>query len=513
METQLKRKNCLAQSDHKIVEDFLNCVKKNRNTIIRKLAISAREISSTYNKITMSNLIESAAIAFEIFYSSSTGDDYNSIDNYIEALITNCKSKGLSLTELQQSFSNLRYVLFPIIVERYESNKIPEILAHINREIDQEIKDHAHKLKIEVQKRTSELEESRRNYQILFEEISDGCFVNKKGKIIFANKTFCEMHGYSHEELIGKECQQLVAEDTRSIVMDHFKKQIKGEIPYNHYIYCRQDKQGQRFPTENKVKLIQYNGESVVLGLCSDITERLKLEEKARQQDRLAIIGKLTTSIAHEIRNPLSAIKVNVELLLEKLNLQGNDLRRLQIASEQLIRLENIISQMRKFATPLKLKYTSTSVHEIIDNVIELFEQSIKENHVLLVKNLDPNLPNIMIDKEKTLQAIDNVLTNALEALNKNNNHKKIRFEAKKEMYHSKEYVKISITDSGVGINPNDKKNMFDPFFTSGKKDGVGLGLPIVKKILDAHHGRIQIESEKEKGTSVNLFIPVDMYS
>lgn len=528
MDKQSRRKNCLDKSDHEIIEEFLTSLKKNRNSIIREWAIRARKISPTYNKITMSKLIESAAIGFEVFYSIAAGDDYNSIDNYIEVLTRNCKSQGLSLSELQQSFGNLRYILFPIIVERYDSGKLLEVLARINRDIDliifrisdccqknydQELKDYAHKLEMEVQKRTRELEESRRNYQILFEEISDGCFVNKGGKIVFANKAFCEMHGYSLEELIGKECRQLIAEDSRSMVMEHFKKQIKGEIPYHQYIYCRQDKQGQRFPTENKVKLIEYNGEPAVLGLCSDITERIEMEEKIRQQDRLAIIGKLTTSIAHEIRNPLSAIKVNVELLLEKLKLEGNDLRRLQIANEQLSRLENIISQMLEFARPLKLDYALTSMHEIIEDAIKLLEQRIKENKVSLVRKLDPGLPNVMIDKERMLQAVDNVLTNALEALDRNNKHNKIEFEAKEEIYHSKEYVRLSIRDNGVGINPDDKKNIFEPFFTNGKRDGVGLGLPIVKKIVDTHHGHIQVESEKDKGTFFNLFIPVDIYS
>jgi signal transduction histidine kinase len=305
----------------------------------------------------------------------------------------------------------------------------------------------------------------------------------------------------------------LIAEDSRSVVMEHFKKQIKGEIPYHHYVYCRQDKQGQHFPTENKVKLIQYNGESAVLGLCSDITERIEMEKKIRQQDRLAIIGKLTTSIAHEIRNPLSAIKVNVELLLEKLNLEGYNLRRLQIASEQLTRLESVISQMLEFAKPLKLNYSLTGLHEIIDDSIKLLEQRIKENNVSLVKRLDPALPVIMVDKERMLQAVDNVLRNALEALDNDTKHKRIELESKQEIYHSKEYVKLSIADNGVGISPEEKRNIFEPFFTNGKKDGVGLGLPIVKKIVDTHHGHIQVESERGEGTSFNLFIPIDIYS
>ncbi len=528
MKKQSKRKNYSVPLEQATSEEFLSCLRQKKASIIEEWAMRLRKLKPAYNEMSRSNLIESTSTAFEAFYNIISDEGYNSIEKYIESLTHTCKARGISLTELQQSFGNLRYILIPIIVKKYDNAKLPEILTRINHDIDliifrisdccqksydQDLKEYTHKLEVEVQKRTGELEESRRNYQILFEEISDGCFLNKGGKIVFANKAFCEMHGYELEELIGKECQQLIAEDSRSIVMEHFKKQIKGEIPYHQYIYCRQDKRGQRFPTENKVKLIEYNGEPAVLGLCSDITGRIEMEKKIRQQDRLAIIGKLATSIAHEIRNPLSAIKVNVELLLEKLDLEGNDLRRLQIANEQLTRLESIISQMLEYAKPLKLNYALTSVHEIIDDSIKLLEQRIKENNVSLVKRLDPALPNIMVDKEKMLQAVDNVLRNALEALDKNAKHKRIELESKQEIYHSKEYVKLSITDNGVGISPEEKRNIFDPFFTNGKKDGVGLGLSIVKKIVDTHHGHIQVESGKGERTSFNLFIPIDIYS
>lgn len=528
MEEQIKSRNFLEESNYQVIEEFLAYLKQNRALIIEEWAIRARKINPTYNYISQNKLIESISLAFDAFCNIISETDYSSIDSDIEILTNTCKSRGLSLIELQESFGILRYILFPIISERYDSDNLPEILTRINRDIDliifrisgcyqksydQELKDYAHKLEMEVQKRTRELEESRRNYQILFEEISDGCFVNKGGKIVFANKAFCEMHGYSLGELIGKECKKLIAEDSRGAVMEHFKKQIKGEIPYHQYTYCRQDKQGQKFPTENKVKLIEYNGEPAVLGLCSDITERIEMGEKIRQQDRLAIIGKLTTSIAHEIRNPLSAIKVNVELLLEKLKLEGNDLRRLQIASEQLTRLENIISQMLEFAKPLKLNYSLTDVNEIVDNAIKFLEHRIQKYNVALVKNLDPGVPNVMIDKERMFQAVDNVLTNAVEALDIKSKYNKIEFETREEMYHSKKYINLSITDNGVGISPGDKKNIFEPFYTNGKKDGVGLGLAIVKKIVDTHHGHIEVENEDGKGTSFNLFIPIDIYS
>jgi PAS domain S-box-containing protein len=375
----------------------------------------------------------------------------------------------------------------------------------------QKLENYANALEEEVKKRTTQLEESRSNYQILFEEISDGCFVNQGGRIVFANKAFCEMHGYDREEIIGTECEKLIADDSRDSVMERFYQHLKGIVPFESFIYCRQEKDGQRFPTENRVKLIKYNGKPAVLGLCTDITERLEMEQKIKQKDRLALIGRLSTSIAHEIRNPLSAIQVNIQILMDRLKLEGNDLRRLEIAREQSIQLGNIVSQMMDFAKPIKLNYNMSRIEELVDQAIEVFEDRIKEKNISLFKDLDPTLPNIMVDKEKMIEAISNVLINAIEAFNGAKQDKTIEFIAKTTFYHGKEYLRLSVIDNGIGIHPDDKKNIFEPFFTKGKKGGVGLGLPIVKKIVDVHNGHIQIKSEGMKRTTFSLIMPVEI--
>jgi PAS domain S-box-containing protein len=433
---------------------------------------------------------------------------------------------GVSFAESQQTFSAVRYILFPSIIEKYRNGDLLSVLNRVNRAIDmiifhfgdyfrkshaEKLKSHANKLEEEVEKRTIELDESRRNYQILFEEITDGCFVNQGGRIVFANKAFCDMHGYDREELIGMQCEKLIAEDSRAMVMERFYLHLKGKIPFETYLYCRQDKNGQRFPTENRVKLIKYNGRPAVLGLCTDITERLDMEEKIKQKDRLALIGSLTTSIAHEIRNPLSAIKVNLQILLDKVDLQGNDLRRIQIAHEQSIQLENTVFQMMDFAKPIKLDYGMTSMPDVIDQALQLLEGKIGNRKVSIVKHFHADLPEIMADKEKILEAVTNVLRNALEAFNGVGRKRKIEFKAEPKMFHAKRHLKLSIIDNGTGINPKDKKTIFEPFFTKGKKEGIGLGLSIVKKIIDAHNGRVQIKSEEKKGTCFNILLPVDI--
>jgi PAS domain S-box-containing protein len=508
------------------MDDFLEHLRENKSTLLDEWAHKFGELSLAYEKIDRKRWDKSSSAVFDAFCRILEYNDFEPMRRLLEEMTATHRFPGISFKESQQSFSAIRYVLFPILIGKYQGDEFLNILFRINHAIDRIIfhfsdyfqKAHENKLKIytdelegEVEKRTLELEESRKNYQILFEEISDGCFVNQGGRIVFANKAFCEMHAYEREELIGKKCEELIADDSRDSVMERFYKHLKGIVPFETFIYCRQDRNGQPFPTENRVKLIKYHGKPAVLGLCIDIAERLEMEQKIKQQDRLALIGRLSTSIAHEIRNPLSAIQVNIQILMDRLKLEGNDLRRLQIAREQSVQLENIVSQMMDFAKPIKLNYNMTGIQGLIDQAVDVFEDRINEKNISLFKNLDPTLPDIMVDKEKMIEAISNVLINAIEAFDGARKDKEIRFKARATTYHGKDYLRLSVIDNGVGIHPDDKKNIFEPFFTKGKKGGVGLGLSIVNKIVDAHNGHIQIKNEEMNKTDFSLIIPVEI--
>ena len=142
---------------------------------------------------------------------------------------------------------------------------------------------------------------------------------------------------------------------------------MAGKDAKDLYIYFRRHKNGNIFPTENKVKRIFYQGEYAVAGICRDITERVETERRIRESERLAHIGKLTTSLAHEIRNPLSSVKMNSQIILKKLRFDGNDKRRMEIIVHEISRLERILDEMLDFARPVKLNLKPLLIRHIID--------------------------------------------------------------------------------------------------------------------------------------------------
>jgi len=247
-----------------------------------------------------------------------------------------------------------------------------------------------------------------------------------------------------------------------------------------------------------------YQGRLAVAGICRDITKRMEMEKQIRESENLAHIGQLATSLAHEIRNPLSSIKMNIQILLKKVNFDGNDKRRMEIMSSEISRLEKILAEMLDFAKPLRLYLEPTLINNIIDKCLDIIDVKIKEKNILVKKKYSKRIPKVMLDRDKLEQAIINVLLNSVEALSIGG---EIRIQSKIETANGN-LIGIEISDNGFGICKEDLPYVFDPFF-SNKKKGTGLGLSNAKKILEAHGGIVSIAAGKQKGTKCTLLIPV----
>ena len=231
-----------------------------------------------------------------------------------------------------------------------------------------------------------------------------------------------------------------------------------------------------------------------------------KSERKVMESRRMAAIGELSANIAHEIRNPLSAIKTNIQILSRNLNLQGFDKRRLEIASGEILRLDRILEDTLDFATPVKLNRVDHDVREVIDKCILLLGDKIEEAGIRMVKKMAGSLPSLAMDYEKMQQAILNLIINAIDAMPGGGTLEVITGFS---MRLGQKAIRVEIKDSGYGIPPLNMEKIFDPFFST-KTKGAGLGLPSVKKIIEAHHGRIQVISRPRKGVRIRLLFPME---
>jgi len=229
----------------------------------------------------------------------------------------------------------------------------------------------------------------------------------------------------------------------------------------------------------------------------------METEKRIRESERLAHIGKLTTSLAHEIRNPLSSVKMNRQIILKNVDFDGNDKRRMEITIHEISRLERILDEMLDFARPVKLNLEPVSINSIMDSCLEILDARIREKDIAVKKVCAKRLPQVLVDHEKIEQAIINVLLNSVEVLPEGGHIEIVT----KQLRMDGEALRVEISDDGPGISTEDLPYVFDPFF-SNKKKGTGLGLSNVKKIIEAHGGTGSVSLRKPHGTKVSFTLP-----
>jgi PAS domain S-box-containing protein len=476
------------------------------------------EVSERYNNRPLDELFHTVSRAYDGNYTVLIHNNFSKVNEHIH-FITNLRLKGgFSLSEVQNAYELYRTVLLPILPKELDEKDLHDALKRMNYSLsytitkfsnyfqsmhEKHLRDYAQNLEGEVESRTKQLAESESKYRVLVEEINDGYFVNQNGQITFANQAFCDLHGYSYQEMLGKPYADLIAPRSLSTVQRFYERRMAGEDTKDLYIYFRRHKNGSVLPTENKVKRIRYQGEYAVAGICRDITERIETEKRIRESERLAHIGKLTASLAHEIRNPLSSVKMNSQIVLKNMAFDGNDKRRMEITIQEISRLERILDEMLDFARPLKLNLEPASVNTLMDACLEIMDARIREKRIAVNKRYAGNLPKVPLDHEKMEQAFFNILINAVDALAEQG---QIEIVTKK-MRRDGGAIQIEISDDGPGISAEDLPYVFDPFF-SNKKRGTGLGLFNVKKIIEAHGGLSAVTCRKPHGTRVGLTIP-----
>jgi PAS domain S-box-containing protein len=235
-----------------------------------------------------------------------------------------------------------------------------------------------------------------------------------------------------------------------------------------------------------------------------EITEFKELEKKYYESQKLAAIGQLSAGIAHEVRNPLSSIKMSLQILEKRLQPEGNDLKRFKIAQREVEHLEELVNDVLIFAKPGDPKKVPTDLRRTIENALEMVEKAVLDKHINVIQQIEIELPHPNIDGVMLEQAFLNIFRNAIDAMQEGGRLQIIVRESGNQPHE----LSIEIADDGGGMDEETLTHLFNPFFTQ-KRYGTGLGMTQVKKIIDLHAGNIEIESKKGEGTRVVITLPL----
>jgi two-component system nitrogen regulation sensor histidine kinase GlnL len=251
------------------------------------------------------------------------------------------------------------------------------------------------------------------------------------------------------------------------------------------------------------------------VAVVRDLSRLRQLEAEVRRGETLAAAGRMAVGLAHEIRNPLGAIRGAVQLLGRELGPESSLQEYTRVLLIEVDRVNRIIEMLLDLAKPAPIRPVPLNLHQLLERIALLNEETARERRVTIVRRYDPSLPPILGDEDRLVQVFHNLVRNAIEAMadgglltlatrvSLNQLFGKVDLGA-----GQRTMVEAQVMDEGAGIPAAQRARIFDPFFTT-KERGLGLGLAICHQVLDQHHGAIQVDSVEGRGTTVTCFLPI----
>jgi signal transduction histidine kinase len=228
--------------------------------------------------------------------------------------------------------------------------------------------------------------------------------------------------------------------------------------------------------------------------------------EKLVQAEKLASIGRISAGIAHEIRNALTSVKLNIQKLVQSDRLDEIEKEHLSISQEGIGQMEKFVKELLDFTRVSELNLDRFSIEQILEASIKTLADTLELKKVVIEKSYKKGLPQVLVDADKLKQVFLNILRNSYEAVEEKGKIK-ISLSHLKEKSRSK--IRVYISDNGSGIPEDDRETVFEPFYTT-KASGIGLGLPIARKIIEQHRGTIRVKKNVAKGASFEILIPAE---
>ncbi|RMD49912.1 MAG: HAMP domain-containing protein, partial [Ignavibacteria bacterium] len=314
----------------------------------------------------------------------------------------------------------------------------------------------------------------------------------------------------TNDNLVGKDVAYIFG--TNSTLLEQITEKLDEQGSYNGYSLPLEINGKTKYLNLNITRTNSPTGEvESTIAVIQDQTERYYLEEHVRKVDRLVSLGKFAAAIAHEIRNPLTGISLFLDDLHDKIASDKNLSGLIQNSLEEINRLENLIEEILQFASPGKGIRKTANINELLERTIEFVRKEFETKKIKLIEEYKKDLPTLECEPDKLRQAFLNILLNAENAVDESGtvlirtSVRKLRFYDSTE---TKNYLTVEFEDDGPGIAPEEKQQIFEPFF-SKSPHGTGLGLSIVQTIISEHGGRIIAGESSFGGARFSIYFPI----
>ncbi len=358
------------------------------------------------------------------------------------------------------------------------------------------------------------LRKSEEKYRLLIENSNEAIFIIMDGKIKYANLHTEQMIGYGMEDLSSISFIDLVVSEDRDMVLELQESCLQGENPSINYSFRITNKQGITLWVETNSVGINWDNEPAILNSMRNITKQKRTEARLFQAQKMESIGTLAGGIAHDFNNLLMGIQGHASLALLHIDPPNANFEHLKAIETLVMSGADLTKQLLGFARGGKYELKTADLNLLIQKTSETIGRTKKE--IKIHRNFQNDLWAVDVDHGQIEQVLLNLYVNAWQAMpsggnlyleTKNVFVEESRFKPYVAM--NGHYVKISVTDTGVGMDEKTKERIFEPFFTTKEMGrGTGLGLASVYGIIKNHNGFINVYSEKGQGTTFNIYLP-----
>jgi two-component system cell cycle sensor histidine kinase/response regulator CckA len=358
------------------------------------------------------------------------------------------------------------------------------------------------------------LRESEEKYRLLVENATDAIYVAQDGKIKFANPKALEMTGYTAEEMAEISFVDIIHPKDRDMVLERHLRRLKGEDIIGGYSFRILSRSGEVLSVDLNAVLIRWEGKPATLNFLRDITNQKKLEMQLQQAQKMEAIGTMAGGIAHDFNNLLMAIQGRASVVLMDKDASHPDFSHLKGIEECVGSGADLTKQLLGFARGGKYEVKPTDLNQFIRKESRMFGRTKKE--IAIHEKYGDNLWPVEVDRGQFQQVLLNLYVNAWQAMPgggdlylETENVTLGENDVKPFSAQAGKYVRISVTDTGVGMDRATQKKIFDPFFTTKEMGrGTGLGLASVYGIVKNHGGFINVYSNKGYGSTFNIYLP-----
>lgn len=318
---------------------------------------------------------------------------------------------------------------------------------------------------------------------------------DREGRIAFFNSAAEIMSGVPRQEALEKQPDQILPEQLHRLE----RLLEKGHTVADQEMVCT-FAHGKTIPLSVSATRI-FNEIGLFVGcvlILRDLGELRRLQAEVRRQEKLAALGGMAAGVAHEIRNPLSSIKGLATYFAAKFTDGSQDRQLAQVMTQEVDRLNRVISELLEFARPADVKKKPVPMNELLQHSLRLIAQDAQAKQIRIRSRLSDDIGDVQVDPDRMSQCLLNLYLNAIQAM-QDGGRLTVTSEAVKG-----DLLRIHVEDTGSGIAAEDVDKIFNPYFTT-KPKGTGLGLAIVHKIVEAHDGHLQVQSSPGKGTRFTL--------